>query len=44
MEKYIKSIILILEDTEAFERRFGIKFNVPLKVDYKIGKTWAECK
>jgi DNA polymerase-1 len=29
---------------EYFEKRFGMRFNVPLRVDISIGDNWKQCK
>jgi|ERR1019366_5908926 DNA polymerase I-like protein with 3'-5' exonuclease and polymerase domains len=29
---------------ESFQKYFGISFNVPVKVDVKVGKSWRDCK
>ncbi len=34
----------ILTDMNEFEETFGVKFNVPLKVDGKMGSNFGECK
>jgi len=37
----IKSVVQLIYD--EVENNFGIKFNVPIGIDIKVGKTWREC-
>ncbi len=41
----IEALVPILESVdESFKEYFGIGFNVPVKVDVKVGKSWKDCK
>ncbi len=41
----MKDVPHIMESVdENFQQYFGIEFNVPVKVDVKVGKSWKDCK
>ncbi len=41
----VKEVPRIMESVdENFQKFFGLGFNVPVKVDVKVGKSWKDCK
>ena len=45
LDLIVEKVCAILERVEEdFEKKLGVKVNVPIKVDVAIGKTWAEAK